>query len=486
MENKLIRDKYNKVNIYQAKPLIEACKEFDINEGRLFYLGLLELRPQLSEGSGQQEFDRITIPTPDVIKLFGGNKAYYQRLKNIARTLQSRLVTVKEDEETFHRINIFREMQFDKKKGGLSIRFNEDMRPYILELAGKPYTKIAAKTIFALSSVYAIRLLELLLEYQNIPRFQQNGRIERNITIEDLRFYCNVGNSKYCKKSDFTRNIVKRPVEEINSSTNYKVSFSCRKVGRSIVSYDFVMELPAVMSDGKDSIEQIIESTEIAKMEKASRNISGSGMYGELIRHGIGKIVARRLVEGYSETRIRRNIEYTMSLDKVRNKAAYLRRAIEEDYAATKPLQQDIFAKTNEKDNTAEDLAELKKLGFGDAVSRNFISVVKSGNKFGITERNLCNEANISATALFDALKRHDFSTFNTLEYATAEENNGGRTVSEPALSDTEPIQEAAVSCQEAEEMKELTRLMQMQLKLKLPEDLQKRLDELSAKHLGV
>ena len=111
-------------------------------------------------------------------------------------------MTVKEDEETFHRINIFREMQFDKKKGGLSIRFNEDMRPYILELAGKPYTKIAAKTIFALSSVYAIRLLELLLEYQNIPRFQQNGRIERNITIEDLRFYCNVGPSKYCKNSE--------------------------------------------------------------------------------------------------------------------------------------------------------------------------------------------------------------------------------------------------------------------------------------------
>ena len=34
-------------------------------------------------------------------------------------------MTVKEDEETFHRINIFREMQFDKKQDGLSIRFNE-------------------------------------------------------------------------------------------------------------------------------------------------------------------------------------------------------------------------------------------------------------------------------------------------------------------------------------------------------------------------
>ena len=80
-------------------------------------------------------------------------------------------------------------LYFDKKLGGLHLKFNDTMRPYILELADKPYTKIAVKTIFALTSHYAIRLMELMLEYQNIVEFRRNNMIKRQIMIEDLRFY---------------------------------------------------------------------------------------------------------------------------------------------------------------------------------------------------------------------------------------------------------------------------------------------------------
>lgn len=527
MENTLIKEKYNKTNIYQAKPLIEACKEFDLNEGRLFYLSLLELRPQLSAKIGQKEFERITIPSADVIKLFGGNKAYYQRLKNVAKRLQSRLVTVKEDNETFHRLNIFREMQFDKKKGGLAIRFNEDMRPYILELAGKPYTKIAARTIFTLNSVYAIRLLELLLEYQNIPTFQQNGRIERYISVEDMRFYCNVDKSKYSKTSDFTRNVIKRPLEDINCCTGYKVSFSCKKNGRAIVGYNFVMEMSADIGNITENIEQISKIIENDRKERASKVVSGFGMYAELIRNGIGKIVARRLVASYSTARIRNNIEYTMQQTKIKNKAAYLRRAIEDDYASTRRLvERDTLSKACELDNTAGDLAELKKLGFGKTVAQNFISVVKSRGRFGITERNLCDKAGIVPEALFDALKRHDFSELCTTKYKHDKVVSESNIIPEQCVIDSEPIDEIvsveyeprtetcridkatakeiqdvvsipetrctdkapeAISKEdEAREMKELTRLMQMQLRVKLPKDLQRRLDELSDRLLGM
>ena len=88
MSNKIIESKYYNRSIYQARPLIEACKQFDLNEGRLFYLGLLELKPQLSEGNGQAEFEKIVIPTADVIKLFGGNASYYTKLRPIARKLR--------------------------------------------------------------------------------------------------------------------------------------------------------------------------------------------------------------------------------------------------------------------------------------------------------------------------------------------------------------------------------------------------------------
>ena len=77
MSDGVIKSIYCNKSIYQSKPLIEACKQFDLNEGRLFYLGLMELKPQLSENNIQAEFEKIVIPTADVIKLFGGNAPYY-------------------------------------------------------------------------------------------------------------------------------------------------------------------------------------------------------------------------------------------------------------------------------------------------------------------------------------------------------------------------------------------------------------------------
>ena len=59
MDEIMLQTKYRGASVYQSKPLIEACKKFDINEGRLFYLGLLELRPQLASGQGQEKFTEV-------------------------------------------------------------------------------------------------------------------------------------------------------------------------------------------------------------------------------------------------------------------------------------------------------------------------------------------------------------------------------------------------------------------------------------------
>ena len=270
MSQEIIESKYHNASIYQSRPLIEACKQFDLNEGRLFYLGLMELKPQLSDGNGQAEFEKIVIPTADVIKLFGGNASYYTKLRPIARKLRGRGITVKEGDESFHDISIFRNMQFDKKLGGLVIHFNDDMRPYILELQGKPYTRIAAKTIFSLSSMYAIRLMELMLDYQNIPTFRKSHVIRRSIDVAELRFYCGIGDTKYRKVTDFTKNVVQKPCAEINASTPYEIEFAVIREGRNVRGYSFVMRTP-VHEDEVDTVEQIVEIKQTERLEKARR-----------------------------------------------------------------------------------------------------------------------------------------------------------------------------------------------------------------------
>lgn len=357
MSQEIIESKYHNASIYQSRPLIEACKQFDLNEGRLFYLGLMELKPQLSDGNGQAEFEKIVIPTADVIKLFGGNASYYTKLRPIARKLRGRGITVKEGDESFHDISIFRNMQFDKKLGGLVIHFNDDMRPYILELQGKPYTRIAAKTIFSLSSMYAIRLMELMLDYQNIPTFRKSHVIRRSIDVAELRFYCGIGDTKYRKVTDFTKNVVQKPCAEINASTPYEIEFAVIREGRNVKGYSFVMRTP-VHEDEVDTVEQIVEIKQTERLEKTRRagrliDSPNADLYELLISYGVGKIIARRLVKNYARERIVNNIRYAIEKSNVKKMGAYVRIAIEEDYAASADIQPSLFDE-HDSDQTAE------------------------------------------------------------------------------------------------------------------------------------
>lgn len=415
MDNKMIQTKYKGASVYQSKPLIEACKKFDINEGRLFYLGLLELRPQLAKGKGQDKFDEVIIPTADVIKLFGGNPGYYNKLKAVAKRLIDHSITVRDDDnaQEFKYISIFDMLHFDKKLGGLHIKFNDTMRPYILELADKPYTKIAVKTIFALNSHYAIRLMELMLEYQNISEFKRTRRIRRKITIKDLRFYCGVDDNKYNTTTNFTQNVVVRPCENINASTPYKISYEYIKKGRTIVGYDFTLQLPEV-NENVETIEQLVESNTKVKIQKVVNSSApinvDENLYKTLIINGIGKIVARRLINQFDEERIRNNIRYVQERKGIKNVGAYLRSAIEKDYYSTQATD----VKTVKANIHETVMNSLIKLGLGELSAKLLIASVKEKHPFGMTERRLCEENNLDPDILYHAIEDNNFSIFNS------------------------------------------------------------------------
>lgn len=433
MSKGIIENKYCNTSIYQARPLIEACKQFDLNEGRLFYLGLLELKPQLSEGNGQAEFEKIVIPTADVIKLFGGNASYYTKLRPIARKLRGRGITVKEGDESFHDISIFRNMQFDKKLGGLVIHFNEDMRPYILELQGKPYTRIAAKTIFSLSSMYSIRLMELMLDYQNIPAFRNSHVIKRSIGVAELRFYCGIGDTKYRKITDFTKNVVQRPCAEINASTPYSIEFDVIRERRNIKGYSFVMRLP-VKDDEVETVEQIVEIKQTEKLEKArtAGKLIDSGhpdLYELLIVHGVGKIIAKRLVKRYDRMRIVNNIRYARENGNARNLGAYIRNAIEGDYAAASEKQPSLFdapVSTNVSSTCREKLVQL---GVSEMYAGLMMDSVEKNRRFSFSERSLCEALELDADAVYAAIQSSDFSSLSgcSARAGQAAETTAGR-----------------------------------------------------------
>ena len=95
--------------------------------------------------------------------------------------------------------------------------------------------------------------------------------------------------------------------------------------------------------------------------------------------------------------------------------AAYLRKAIEEDYYSEKNVENVKYSSDIIKTADGNIEKELTNLGFGPIASNLLKEAVKNG-RFNITERNMCKGAGIEPDSLFEAIKNNDFSTLEMEE----------------------------------------------------------------------
>ena len=244
-------------SIYQANPLIEARKPMNALEMRLFMLALQDVNPHLSANDKyyDKEFKETHI-LPGELKRIMGNGAYIPLLDEACDRLTSRNVCIKEGENKFVYYPMFSFIQYEKGDG-LRIQFNNKMRELILDIfeSGYPYTRISMKQIFYLGSAYAMRLLEIMLQYQGMKR---NNIITRTIPLEELRFMLNVEEDKYPRVNDFKRFVLDIATNEINDNTQYSIRYEAEKSGRKIIAFSFYMDCSNLVSND-DVIEEDIK-----------------------------------------------------------------------------------------------------------------------------------------------------------------------------------------------------------------------------------
>ena len=183
------------------------------------------------------------IPTSILTELFGGNTWYLHDLEKACDKMFRTVIKIRPADGGFELYHLFRKVKYIPKEG-LYIWFDELLRPYILDLfASKGYTKLSVKYLFCLSSPYAVRLLELLLQYQNVKNFKAMQEIKRTLTIEELRFTLNVPEGAYSKRLDnFRKFVLDDPIREINERTPYSVRYETVKEGRRVVAFAFTMD----------------------------------------------------------------------------------------------------------------------------------------------------------------------------------------------------------------------------------------------------
>lgn len=139
------------------------------------------------------------------------------------------------------------------------------------------------------------------------------------------------GNFKF-----FNRDVLKPSIDEINNFSDIKVLYKPLRKQRRVAALMFTVERPPPFRFLFDLLEHESTEVQLDSIEDDDRVLK------QLIDKGVGLRKARQLLENYPIEQIQANIEHVAEAQKnrkIKNVAAYLVRAIEENYSRKSPEQ---------------------------------------------------------------------------------------------------------------------------------------------------
>lgn len=218
------------MEIYKANDMIQKGRhELSLQEQRCVLYAISKIKPE------DTAFTEYTFELKDFYALCGIEDQSYTRLKAIMQDLADRSwwVTI-DDRGTESLVRWFSTMRTNKGSGTVTIKFHEDMMPFLLELTkeNKYYTHYQLKYILPMKSQYAIRLYELLKSYQrnNIEWFFEIDSLKKQLNCETYKNF-----------ADFNRRVLEPAVAEINEFTDIKIAWEPIKEGRKVARVTFYM-----------------------------------------------------------------------------------------------------------------------------------------------------------------------------------------------------------------------------------------------------
>ena len=182
--------------------------------------------------------ESVMQPITEVAKTAGVDEKYleqYGKYKakvdyNILKDMADKSIWLEMPDASEVLVRWFNRVVINKGKGTFSIKFHEDMFPYLANLSER-YTQYSLENVLPMKSKYGLRLYELLKSYQNL------GGLKISLSELRKRLDCD----SYPRYPDFRVNVIERALADINEYSDIAVSYTALKNGRSYT--DIVFEI---------------------------------------------------------------------------------------------------------------------------------------------------------------------------------------------------------------------------------------------------
>lgn len=230
---------YQKDQVNEERSLSVYKRDDMIQKGR-FKLSVQEQRAVLFAISKIKPTDtyltEYTFDIKDFYRIIGWEKQSYTEFKALLLALKSKSWWAEiDDKGTESAVSWFSTVRSNKRSGKVTIKFHEDMMPFLLQLAeqGEFYTFFNLKYVLPMSSKHSPRLYEILKSYQ------KNNR-EWYFEIEKLKKLMDCEN--YKNFNDFEKRALRPAVEEINKYTDICIAYDTKREGRKVARIVFYMD----------------------------------------------------------------------------------------------------------------------------------------------------------------------------------------------------------------------------------------------------
>jgi plasmid replication initiation protein len=300
----------NKI-IKKANDLVESRYRFDIWETRVFAKMITLINKE------DADFKTYRIYIKELQEDFGltTNKDAYTRLKDGARRLMRRIVTISYQDEEGHKVLespviIGMETLVDGKSF-IDVSFHPNMKPFLLQLKTQ-FLTYDIRNILKISSVHSIRVYELLKQYEKIGM--------RTFLVEDLKDILQVGD-KYPKYANFKQRIVNKSQKDLIEHTDISFTFEEIKKGRSVEKIKFFIHKNPIIE--AQQIEEAIEEETALTQSLRSVGITDTQKITEL---------SESYTLDYMVATIEKSKAYFAKNKSVQNKAGYLIEALQKGY----------------------------------------------------------------------------------------------------------------------------------------------------------
>lgn len=251
--------------VAKSNDLIVASYSLTRNEQRLLLacISQIDSRPEAATVTVKDEFVVTTTQLKELYKDTSKNNAY-RDLKIVSDTLFDREVTIALDDNQTLRTRFVSSVLFQPNDGQITITFAQKILPYLTQLK-RNFTRYRLADTVELSSIYAIRLYELIVCWQGQNKWSE--------TLELAEFRYMMGcEDKYKQFGQLRQSVIEKAIDQVNENTSYHVSVEYNKVRHThrSVTFRFYKKGAIELTDEKgglssEKISRIVRSEQFIK-----------------------------------------------------------------------------------------------------------------------------------------------------------------------------------------------------------------------------